>query len=260
MKKPVLFLILIGILISGCSPSDPVAPPTATPIPIEELVAEAIIATQAAEEAYFSPDFPYSPAQLATLLEPGADLEGRWAGSTVTDITRPIPGYACTGYYGSCWGDWAKDISYGAQLQLILDEDELGQIHFMYFDDLAEVENAYQLWHSNWSDWEENIIHPYDRDPIGEQWLSRARYTELADKDQSTEEKQVWVEHLGVEIVFSRCHGFATLQIYFPAQTPWSSPENLSVERLDEKEMLFNLAYAYARSIDERITPYACNP
>ena len=61
-----------------------------------------------------------------------------------------------------------------------------------------------------------------------------------------------------VRIEFSRCHGFVGLQIRFPAQTPWSSPENLSAERLQEQEELFNLAYNYARSMDERITPYAC--
>ena len=259
MKRLVLSLILIGILISGCSPQNQDASPTNTPIPIEELVAEAILNTQTAMEK-IPPSFPYSPAQLATLLDPGSDLEGQWIPSTVTDITRPIPGYACAGYYGSCWGDWAKDISYGSQLDLILDDDILGEINFMYFDDPAEVENAYQLWFSTWSGWETTIIHPYDRDPIGEQWLSRAKYIELADEDESTEENQVWIEHLGVEIAFSRCHGFVTLQIYFPAMTAWSRPEDLNPERLEEKERLFDLAYEYMRSVDERITLYACNP
>ena len=222
-------------------------------IQIEELVAEAIIATRAAEEST-PPSFPYTPAQLATLLEPGSDLDGRWTPSSVTDITQPIPGYACTGYYGSCWGDWARDISYGTQLFLLYEQESLGEISFLYFDGLADVENAYQLWFSKWSDWEENIIHPYDREPIGEQWLSRARYVEI-DQNEGTDQDPVWVDHLGVEIAFSRCHGFVTLRIYFPAQTPSSSPG-----RAEEKEALFDLAYEYIKSVDERITPYACNP
>lgn len=260
MRSIALILILFVVLISACSPQEAPASPTNTPVPIEELVAEAILATQTAEEESFSPEFPYSPAQLATLLEPGKDLEGLWNPSTVVDITQPIPGYACSGYYGSCWGDWARGISYGTQLFLLYEEERLGEIEFLYFDDLVEVENAYQLFSSNWSEWEENQVNPYDRDPIGEQSLHRARYSELIDEDQSTEENPYWVEHLGVQIVFSRCHGFVKLRIWFPAQTPWSSPENLSVERLKEKETLFDLAYEYMQSVDERITPYACNP
>ena len=257
MKRTVLLLLLFLILFSGCASQKPAVPPTETSIPIKELVAEALLATQKAEDK-IPPSFPYSPAQLATLLEPGKDLEGRWTPSTVTDITRPIPGYACSGYYGSCWGDWAKDISYGAELQLLLKGDKLGQIDFMYFDDLAEVENAYQLWFSKWSDREENI-HPYAREPIGEQWLSRARYVEI-DENEGTDQDPVWMDHLCVEIAFSRCHGYVTLRIYFPAQTPSSSPDDLSPERIEEKEALFDLAYEYIKSVDERITPYACNP
>ena len=259
MKRLTLLLIFFGILFSGCSAQEPIAPPTESSIPIVELVAEAIIATQAAEVENFSPEFPYSPAQLATLLEPGADLEGRWTPSTVTDITQPIPGYACSGYYGSCWGDWAKDISYGAQLLLLLDEDQLGEIDFMYFDDLADVENAYQLFLSKWYSRETTTINPYDRDPIGEQWLHRAKYYEIVEEDSSWLKEPRDLDVLEVEIVFSRCHGFVSFYLWFPTQTPWSSSENPSAERLAEKEALFNLAYAYARSIDGRITPYACN-
>ena len=259
MKKAKLLFIFLIFLLHGCATPRPAALPTETPVPIEELVEEAIAATQIAGDS-IQPAFPYSPAELAQLLEPGEDLEGRWVPSTVIDITRRIPGYACSSYYGSCWGDWARNIEYGAQLKLIYDDDSLGEIEFMYFEDLADVENAFQLWQSEWSEREVNVLKFTEHDPIGDQWASFGRYSEIADEDLSTEDNPVWVEHLGLEIVFSRCHGFVHLWIWFPAQTPWSSWEDLSPERIEEKDELFNLAYVYMQGVDERITPYACNP
>lgn len=259
MKRTALSSVLMAILIGGCTSREAASLPTQTPVPLGQLVAEAVQSTLAASER-IPPSFPYSPAQLAVLLEPGSELEGKWTPSTVTDITRPIPGYACAGYYGSCWGEWAQNISYGTQLLLLLDEDQLGQVTFMYFEDLAAVENAYQLWNRKWSDWKENEIHPYQRDPIGEQWLSRARHSEFVEEDASHLKEPRDLEVLGVEIIFSRCHGFATLRIWFPTQTSWRDPDVLSPESEAEKEHFFDLAYAFMRSVDERIAPYACNP
>jgi len=270
MKRLVLSLILIGILISGCSPQDQEPSLTNTPIPIEELVAEAILNTQTAMEK-IPPSFPYSPAQLATLLEPGSDLEGRWIPSTVTDITQPIPGYACAGYYGSCWGDWAKDISYGADLELLLDGQQFGKSAFLYFEDLAEVDAAYQLFYSKMASWEENrdkttnkiwmqYFNPYDLDPVGEQWLHQVGYVlyDPADTPDLEERVKLEIDVLHVMIVFSRCHGFVDLDLKIPAQTDYNSAKENPAERIQEQEDLFHQVYAYARSVDEHITPYAC--
>jgi hypothetical protein len=259
MNRIPLLLILITLLVNACSLGEPHSLPTETPIPIAELVMDAVEATQTTEDR-IPPAFPYSPAELAVLLEPGEDLEGKWDPSTVTDITRPIPGYACGGYYGSCWGDWAKDIAYGAQLLLVKNEDKLGEINFHYYEDQTRVEDAFQQWKSKWSNWEENEINPYLREPIGEQWLSRARHAEFVEEDASHLNEPRDLEVLGVEIVFSRCHGFVSLRIWFPTQTVWYSSDDLSSESEAEKERLFDLAYEYMRQVDERITPYACNP
>lgn len=258
MKKTGLLFIFLIPLLTGCSFPGPEANPTDTPVPLEELIEEALASTQTARDK-IPPAFPYSPAELAVLLEPGASLEGRWSPSTVTDITRPIPGYACSGYYGSCWGDWAKNISYGATLDLAQEDHRLGEIDFMYFDTLAEVENAYQLFLSEWSSREEIAIHPYDRELIGEQWLSRVQYIEV-DLNEGTGRDPDWVEHLDVQIVFRRCHGFVSLRIFFPSQTTAVSRDEPGPERLEEQETLFDLAYEYMRGVDQRITPYACNP
>jgi len=271
MKRIAPYLILFGILISGCSAQESDAPPTITPIPIDELVAEAIVATQVAEKLSFSPDFPFSPAQLATLLEPGDNLEGRWTPSTVTDITQPIPGYACSGYYGSCWGDWAKNISYGANLELLLNGQQFGKSAFLYFEDLTEVDAAYQLFYSKMASWEENRdettnkiwmhnFNPYDLDPVGEQWLHQVGYVlyDPADTPDLEERVKLEIDVLHVMIVFSRCHGFVDLDLYIPAQTDYNSAKENPAERIQEQEDLFHQAYAYARSVDEHITPYAC--
>jgi hypothetical protein len=273
MKRTTLFLILFAIIIGSCSPQEPAALPTDTPIPIEELVAEAITATQTAKVTNFSPEFPYSPAQLATLLEPGADLEGRWTPSTVTDITQPIPGYACAGYYGSCWGDWAKDISYGAELELLLDGQQFGKSAFLYFEDLAEVDAAYQLFYSKMASWEEkrdettnkiwmHNFNPYDLDPVGEQWLHQVGYVlyDPADTPDLEERVKLEIDVLHVMIVFSHCHGFVYIDLYIPAQTDYNSAKENPAERIQEQEDLFHQVYTYARSVDERILPYACNP
>jgi hypothetical protein len=273
MKRTLSVFILAGFLINGCSFREPAAPSTATLVPLEELVAEAINATQTAEVTNFSPGFPYSPAQLATLLEPGAELEGRWTPSSVTDITQPIPGYACSGFYGSCWGDWAKNISYGADLKFLLNGQPFGKSAFLYFEDLAEVDAAYQLFYSKMASWEENRdettnkiwmhkFNPYDLDPIGEQWLHQVGYVlyDPADTPDQAERVKSEIDVLHVMIAFSRCHGFVDIDLYIPAQTDSTSAKENPAERIQEQKDLFHQVYAYARNIDERITPYACNP
>jgi len=260
MKKVPILLITISLLLSGCQFAETSVPATETPIPIGTRIADAVSATLQAEEESFSPAFPYTPAQLAVLLEPGSDLDGRWVPSSVTDITQPIPGYACGGYYGSCWGDWGRKLQYGTTLLLLLDDDRLGEIDFIYYEDLANVENAYQLFLSKWSSWEDVPVNPYQRDLLGEKWLHRLYYVEIEDQDASTPEQAQWVEVLSMNIAFARCHGFVVIELAFPAQTPLSSRGDYSPERLEEMETLFDLAYQYARSVDERITPYACNP
>jgi len=274
MKRACFFLVLLCILLSSCLSRQTELPAaTATPVPIEEILTTALVNTQIAEKTQFSPPFPYTPAQLAVLLEPGTDLEGRWAPSTVTDITRPIPSYACSGYYGSCWGDWAKNISYGANLELLLDGQQFGKSAFLYFEDLAEVDAAYQLFYSKMASWEENRdettnkiwmhnFNPYDLDPVGEQWLHQVGYVlyDPADTPDLEERVKLEIDVLHVMIVFSRCHGFVDLDLYIPAQTDYNSAKENPAERIQEQEDLFHQAYAYARSVDERITPYACNP
>ncbi len=272
MKRVYIFLVLLCTLLSGCFPRQSELPAEpATAVPLKEILATALVNTQEAEKTQFSPPFPYTPAQLATLLEPGADLEGRWTASSVTDLTQPIPGYACSGYYGSCWGDWARDISYGSELELLLDGNNLGETAFLYFDNLAAVDTAYQLFFSNWSSWEENQdeivnqtwmqhFNPYNRDPVGEKWLHFVGYS-LYDESTSTDpEEREERELQTIQIIFTRCQGFVIIELRFPVQAPWNSPEDNTAERIQEQEDRFNLTYAYARSVDERITPYACNP
>ena len=87
------------------------------------------------------PSPPYSPIELANLLVPGDALEGAWQPSTVYDVTQPIPGYACSGYYGGCWEVYNDNpISFGAELELLQEGGQLGEVALLYFEDKSSLE------------------------------------------------------------------------------------------------------------------------
>lgn len=273
MKRIAPYLVLFGILISGCSPQEPVAPPTNTPIPIEELVAEAILATQIAEEVNFSPSPPYSSLELASLLVPGDALEGAWNPSTAYDVTQPIPGYICSGYYGGCWGVYINNPpSFGAELELLQDGVQMGEAALLYFEDKSFGEAIYQGYMDKWSDIGEYLagdsandiwMHYYNhfnRPELGDKWLHKVGFSEWRGPDQDPDDTANNWELLQVEIVFIRCHMLVLLDLRYEVENPFSSLEDTLEARAVEQEARFDLIYAYAQEIDTRISPYACNP
>jgi len=273
MRKLFLLLILFGTLLGGCSSQEPALPPTATPIQIEELVAEAILATQTAAEASFSPAPPYSPLELANLLVPGDSLDGAWTPSTVYDVTQPIPGYACSGYYGGCWGVYIDNPpSFGAELELLQDGIQLGEASLLYFEDKSSVEAIYQGYMDKWSDFGENIsdspandiwmqyYNHFNRPDLGDKWLHLVGFSEWRGPDQDPDDPANNWELLRVEIVFIRCHMLVLLDLRYEVENPFSSLEDTLEARAVEQEARFDMIYQYAQEIDTRITPYACNP
>ena len=160
MKHTILYLILASILCGGClvRPSD--LPPTETLIPLEELVAAALVETRQAEQEIFSPAPPYSPLQLAQLLAPGDALDGEWQPSTIYDLSQPYPGLPdwCGEYYGSCWGPFRDNrAAYGAEVQFLLNGQHLGEAALLYYQGPEMVRNIFGAFQDNWSEINENI-------------------------------------------------------------------------------------------------------
>ena len=273
MRKNFLILILFGTLIGGCSSQEPALPPTSTPIEIEELVAEAILATQTAEEINFSPSFPYLPAEIALLADPGDFLGGGWQTSTVYDLTQPYPPLEgmCGGYYGGCGNNFVE-IQSGAEVELLRDGDQLGEVTFVYTNDPEEIKFLYLNNFSRASEVDENMrgevhnqiwlrfLNPYNVEELGDNWFHEVYYSLHEITSESTSEYRAERELLTIKIKIYLCHGYLRIEVRYPPVNPWNNPEDNMEKRLLEQEERFNLVYDYAQALIERITPYACNP
>lgn len=271
MIRQAIFLVLISIILSGCLAKPTELLPTKTAVPLEELVAGALSSTLEAEQE-IPPKFPYSPPQLAVLLEPGKDLQGLYKPSTVTDLTRPYPGLPnwCEDFYGSCWDEFPLGYSYGAELKLIRLEEEMGKVAFLYYEDLGELDDLHQLYQEKWTEWstkEEDevselwldLYNIFDRPPLGDRWLhylSNGLYEKSGPPPDAG--RNEW-ELIRIDILVFHCHGFVHIEIHFPPKVLWNSPEYNKEDRIKEMDDFFDLVYDYAVNIDERVTPYACN-
>jgi len=273
MKRENFILFLFSILLTGCFAKQPEVPPTETALPLEDLVARALSETQAAEEANFSPSFPYLPAEIALLVNPGEYLGGSWQTSTVYDLTQPYPPMRglCGGYYGSCV-NYFPEIAYGAEVELIRDSDQLGEVVFIYIEDPEEVERLYQDSYASLSDIEEEYgsedynevwlqhFNKFQRADLGENWLHKVGFSLYDIPSESTLDNRVERELLESRISIFQCHGYLSINIKYIPENPWNSPEDNMDARLKEQEEKFDLVYEYAKAILERLTPYACNP
>ena len=271
MKKGIVILILLSFFFGGCLVRPAELPATETPIPLEVLLEEALSATREAE-ASIPPSFPYSPVQLASLLEPGKDLWGFYKPSSVTDLSRPYPGLPswCEEYYGSCWNEFPLDYSYGAELKLIRLEEEMGKVSFLYYQKPEDLDTLYQVYEEKWTEWSSNeehevsdtwlnLFNQFDRPPLGDKWLhylSNGLYEKSGPP--SDVGRNEW-ELIRIDILIFRCHGFVHIEVHYPPKVLWNSPEYNKEDRIKEMEKYFNWVYEYAEHIDERVTPYACN-
>ena len=268
MNRMAVFPILFAIFLNGCLVRPTDLPPTATQVPLEHLVAEAISATQDAEQA-FLPAFPHTPAEIAVLVDPGEHLNGDWRTSTVYDLTQPYPplGNMCGGYFGGC-GDFFPEITYGAEVELLNDGDQLGEVVFFYAEDLNEIDRLYKWDYTRKAEvYQEpaaneiwlHFLDPYPREKLGDNWYHEVGYL-LYQLPESTLENRVERELLKVRIAVFQCHGYLTVEARFIPQHPWNSQDDNQMERRREQEEYFDLVYAYTRILLERLTPYACTP
>ncbi len=265
MKKIVLRIALLGFVLLGCSSkstgNSPV--PTGT-LPLEQIVSTAVTGTLEAEK---SPVFPYTPAQLALLLDPGDDLEGSWIGSSVIDLTQPIAGDTFGVTYGSRWQEWPGVADYGAELILLHQGGGIGDVALLYYQDLSAVDTLYQAYYEHWSSDVEDIedlepwmisFNKFTRSDLGDRWLHFVHYYLLDESTSTDPAERQERELLGIQIVFFRCHGFVKLNLSFPPGTAWNDRGDMDNRRI-EQEAFFNLVYEFASRVDEQITPYACN-
>jgi hypothetical protein len=275
MKRTLPLICCLALLLGGCISYQDTANATPTPGPdLAVTVSAGISATQTAVVEDYQPSLPYSPLELAALLVPGDDLDGEWQPSTVYDLTQPYPPMKdiCGGYYGTCWSVFKEHTAnFGAELELLLDGNPLGEAVLLYYHDLQDTETIYQAYQDAWLEAEGNIdpqvnelwmdyINPFQREVLGEKWLHRVNFGLWAlPGEKDTYPRQEW-ELLQVRIIYIRCHMLVDLDFRFPSQNPWDNPEDNHVARAAEQEARFDLVYDYAREVDARITPYACNP
>ena len=269
MDKIILLFVIFGLSLVGCSPlgDGEIHPPiTVSPLPKEINTAQTN--TQEAEVDLLIPSFPYTPAQLAILFEPGKYLEGKWQSSSILDLTRPVPGYPCgDGYYGSCWDDWPGLADYGVKVDLLQEDSEFGEIVFLYYQDTSAINSFFEEYYSNLNKSVEDLegletwmisFNKFERKVLGEKWLHHVQYV-LYDESTSTDPaERKEREVLEIKLAFIRCHGYVKMKLAFPPNTAWNNPDDRE-DRIVEQEDFFNLVYDYAQVIDQRITPYACN-
>ncbi len=272
MKRKNFILFLFSILLTGCIAKQPELPPTETVVPLEDLVEQALLKTQTAEEVNFFPSFPYLPAEIALVVDPGHYLGGGWQISTVYDLTQPYPPLQglCGGYYGSC-GNYFPEIAYGAEVELIRDNDQLGEVVFIYIEYPEEVEQLYQDKYAELSDIEKEYgseeynkiwlqhFNKFQRPDLGENWFHEVGFSLYDIPSESTLENRIERELLWSKISIFECHGYLSIDIRYLPENPWYSPEDNMDARLKEQEEKFDLVYEYAQAILERLTPYACN-
>ena len=268
MKKLVSLIIILEFILVSCTskPPESQSEPNET-VQLEQIFSTAVAGTLEAEKTQFSPPFPYTPAQLASLLGPGDDLEGRWIGSSVVDLTQPIEGNICGDTYDNCWQEWPGMADYGAELSLLHQGDGIGYVTLLYYQDLSAIDTIYEAYYDHWSSDVEDIeglepwmisFNKFTRPGLGDKWLHFIHYY-LHDESISTDPAESQErELLGIQIVFFRCHGFVKLDLSFPPGTDWNDRDEMD-NRIIEQEAFFNLVYEFASRVDERITPYACN-
>lgn len=276
MKGSAMRMTLLGLLLSSCMIRSPEPAPGNEPtLGLEEQVASAPAETQQAEESAFSPSLPYSPLELASLLVPGDALESAWQPSTVYDLAQPYPSMPewCGEYYNGCADIFESNIAkYGVELELIHEGYQLGEAALLYYEDLSTPGMLFQHVQDNWSDTEVNMdpgvnelwmhhYNPFQRDDLGERWIHKVGYS-LFDFEGSEAENSYRSEREfnQIQISFIRCHVLVKLDLRFPVENPWNSPEDNLGSRASEQEERFDLVYLYAQALDKRITPYACNP
>lgn len=268
MNRMAVIPIIFTIFLSGCLVRQTDLPPTETQIPLEGLVAEALASTQDAERS-LPPTFPYTPAEIALLVDPGEYLGGEWRTSTVYDLTQPYPplGKICGGIYGGC-RDFFPTIVSGVEVELIRDGDQLGEVVFIYARDLEEIDRLYKWDYTRKVEvYQEpaaneiwlHYLDLYPRDQLGQNWYHEVGYL-LYELPESTEEIRGERELLKVKIAVFQCRGYLSVETRFIPEHPWNSPEDNQVERQQEQEENFNLVYEFMRGILENLTPYMCNP
>jgi len=276
MNKAAVNILLVCIILCGCLVKPTNLPPTEIPVPLDELVAAALAETQQAEEDNFSPTLPYSPLELAGLLVPGDALEDAWQPSTVYDLTQPYPPLAewCGEYYNGCAEIFETNLAtHGVELELIHEGYQLGEAALLYYEDLSIPDSLFQHIHDNWSDTGENMdpsvnelwmqsFNPFQREDLGQRWMHKVGFSlfEFEGPEADLTYDRPEREFNRVEITFIRCRILVELDLRFPVENPWNSPEDNLEARAAEQEEHFNLIYNYAQAVDERITPYACNP
>lgn len=273
MKKTLLIVLFASLLLSSCLVSGTGQQPTAQPTSdLEALVAAALAETQQAAVEGFSPALPYSPAEIALLVEPGDLLDGGWMSSTTYDLTQPYPplGEMCGGYYGGCVG-YFPDFLLGAEVELVRDGDQLGEVVFLYIEDIEALDQFYQARTQERLELDETYgsqdynkiwlesFNRFQRDSLGEKWFHEAGFG-LYDLPGSTLENRLERELLRIRISVFECHGYLMVEVRYPAENPWDSSEDNSQARQAEQEARFDLVYDYTRTILERLHPYACNP
>ncbi len=277
MKKNINLFLLISLLLGGCRARGTKGPPIPDPtIDLEKLVSAALLETQQAQETAFSPAPPYSPLELAALLVPGDLLEGEWQPSTVYDLTQPYPPLAdfCGEYYNGCAEIFENNVAtYGVELEMLHEGNQLGEVALLYYKDPSLPDSLFQYVQDNWSGTDlddtsnanELWMHrysPFQREVLGERWMHRVGYSlfEWEGPEADTTYDRPEREFNQIEIIFIRCHVYLELDLRFPVENPWDSPEDNLEARAAEQEARFNLVYEYAQALDERITSFACGP
>ena len=249
--------VFMTLMLAGCVSRQAAQTPDVTSTALfEQAVSAAAHETIEAQSTVMPPGYPRAPLYVASLLMPGDALGGSWTSGTVNDLTQPFGG---CGVYGGCWKDWPGSPDFGAQLQLLRDSRDLGNVSFLYYAERTAVQKALQVYAEQWSQ-----AMSYDDDPQIERWLfaydkfeaegvgershSYVGYT-LIDPDD--------LEVSRIQIVFIRCRAIVAIDLMFPAETSAFTTGDMQA-REEEQAQDFSLAVDFAREVDSRTTQLAC--
>jgi hypothetical protein len=256
-----LMPIVMALMLAGCAPRQAAPTPDATRTALfDRAVSTAARETIEAEPTLTltptPPGYPRAPLYVASLLVPGDSLGGLWTPGSIYDLTQPFGG---CGVYGGCWEDWPGSPDFGARLQLLRDNRDLGNADFLYYAERTAAQKALQAHADAWSQGIQYSDDPqmaiwmiafdkFDAEGVGERAHNYVGYVLIDPDDTEVSE---------IQIVFIRCRAIVAIDLMFPAETSAFTTEDMQA-REQEQAQSFSMVADFAREVDHRTAQLAC--